>query len=200
MHADAPARTMPGIAMVQRWHAAIYESCHLPVAGYAGHFRGDATVPELLGYEVGLGPGQSDGYPDRVGLPANEVRPAVLDTLTNLSRALAALDNHVPVGHRPADPAALQSVAALAATVHGEWVRIHPYANGSGRTARLWAAWLALRYGLPVFVTVKPRPADADYAIAARLSMGRPPHYRGDHRAAVTVFAGMLTRAITSSP
>jgi len=200
MRADAPARTLPGVAVVQRWHATIYEGCRLPVAGYAGHFRGDPTVAELVGYEVGVGPRQIDGYPDRVGLPASQVRAAVLTMLTNLGQAVAVLDNHVPTGKRPADPAALQSIAALAATVHGEWVRIHPFAKGNGRTARLWAAWLALRYNLPVFVTVKPRPADADYAIAARMSMGRPPDYRGEHSAAVAVFTGMLTRAITLSP
>ena len=90
----------------------------------------------------------------------------------------------------------LQSVTTLAATVHGEWVRIHPYANGNGRTARLWAGWLALRYGLPIFVTVKPRPGDADYALSSRMSMGRPPHFTGDHRAAASVFAQKLARAI----
>lgn len=200
MRTDAPARTLPGVAVVKRWHAAIYDGCHVPVAGYAGHFRGDPTVAELVGYEVGVGPMQLDGYPERVGLPSSQVRAAVLRMLSSLGRAVTALDRHVPSGKRPADPAALQSIAALAATVHGEWVRIDPYANGNGRTARLWAAWLALRYNLPIFVTVKPRPADADYAIAARLSMGRPPDYRGEHSASAAVFAGMLTRAITSNP
>lgn len=178
----------------------IYDGCHVPVAGYAGHFRGDPTVAELVGYEVGVGPMQLDGYPERVGLPSSQVRAAVLRMLSSLGRAVTALDRHLPNGKRPADSAALQSIAALAATVHGEWVRIHPYANGNGLTARLWAAWLALRYNLPIFVTVKPRPADADYAIAARLSMGRPPNYRGEHSAAAAVFAGMLARAITSNP
>lgn len=200
MRADAPARTLLDVAVVQRWHAAIYEGCRRPVAGYAGHFRGDPTVAELVGYEVGVGPRQIDGLPDRVGLPASQVRAAVLTMLTNLARAVAVLDHHVPTAKRPADPAAVQSIAALAATVHGEWVRIHPFANGNGRMARLWAAWLALRYNLPVFVSVKPRPADSDYAIATRLSMGRPPDYRSEHGAAVAVFTGMLTRAITSSP
>ena len=158
MRTDAPARTLPGVAVVQRWHATIYDGCHLPVAGYAGHFRGDPTVAELVGYEVGVGPMRLDGYPERVGLPSSQVHAAVLRMLSSLGRAVTALDRHVPSGKRPADPAALQSIAALAATVHGEWVRIHPYANGNGRTARLWAAWLALRYNLPIFVTVKPAP------------------------------------------
>ena len=63
----------------------------------------------------------------------------------------------------------------VTAAIHGEWVRIHPFANGNARTARVWAAWIALRYGLPVFVTVKPRPNDAAYAQAAFASMGSSP-------------------------
>lgn len=70
MRANAGVRTVPDVAVVQRWHADIYDSCHLPVAGYAGHFRGEPTVPELVGYEVGVGPRQADGYPDRVGFAA----------------------------------------------------------------------------------------------------------------------------------
>jgi hypothetical protein len=34
---------------------------------------------------------------------------------------------------------AMRSTLLLAAILHGEWVRIHPFANGNGRTARLWA-------------------------------------------------------------
>ena len=200
MRDRAGFRTVPGVAVVQGWHAEIYDSCYMPVAGYAGHFRGDPTVAELVGYEVGVGPRQGDGYPDRVGLPAGQVRTAVLRLLTDLGRAVATLDGYVPAGQRPTDPAALQSIAALAATIHGEWVRIHPFANGNGRTARLWAAWIALRYNLPIFVTLRPRPADVDYATAARLSMGRPPDYRGQHGVAAVVFARMLANAIAASP
>jgi hypothetical protein len=55
---------------------------------------------------------------------------------------------------------------------------------------------VAKRYGLPVFVTVKPRPGSADHALSSHLSMGRPPDFCGDHQAARLVFAGMLTRSI----
>lgn len=196
LSASAPSRSVPDIAEVQRWHAAIYDSCQLPVPGYAGHFRGDPTVPELGGYEVGVGVRRRDGLPDRVGLPSVRVPNAVAGLLAQLGNALNRLDGHVALGSRPTDSAVLQSVASLAATVHGEWARIHPYANGNGRTARLWAAWLALRYRLPIFVTVKPRPADLDYARSSRMSMGRPPDFIGDHRPAALVFAGMLSQAI----
>jgi len=195
---QAPGRELPSLTVVRHWHAACYSGCTLPVPSYAGRFRGDATVPELVGYEVGVGTLQADGMPDRAAVPSAEVRAAVLRLLTQIRSAVGVLDPQVPAGHRPTAQAELETVASLAATVHGEWIRIHPYANGNGRTARLWAAWVALRYGLPVFVTVKPRPADTDYAISSRMSMGRPLAFQRDHRAAGLVFADMLARAINS--
>src|SRR5579864_2894997 len=43
----------------------------------------------------------------------------------------------------------------------------------NGRTARLWANFLALRYGLPPFVTLRPRPDDGYEAAGARAMRGR---------------------------
>jgi len=105
-----------------------------------------------------------------------------------MDRAVAVLDALIPAGANPADAAQLWSILTLCAYAHGEWVRIHPFANGNGRTARLWANWCALRYGVPPFVSLKPRPEGNLYATASALSM------RGDHQAMVVVFAGMLDR------
>ena len=196
LRAVARGRTMPGIAEVQRWHAACYAGCKLAVAGYAGHFRGDPAVPELLGYEVGLGVRQLDGWPTKVGVFSPQVRGAVLQLLSQVEAGVARLDAILPPGGRPADAAQLRAMASLAAVIHGEWIRIHPYANGNGRTARIWTAWVALRYGVPVFVSVKPRPDDTAYAIASASSMGRPPDFCGDHSLARTLFTDMLVQAL----
>lgn len=85
----------------------------------------------------------------------------------------------------------------LAALAHGEWVRIHPFANGNGRTARTWANWIAARYGLPMFVSVKPRPASLLYEVAAGASMGSPPQVRGDHGLTTLVFVAMLDEVLS---
>ncbi|MGD9884339.1 MAG: Fic family protein [Reyranella sp.] len=53
---------------------------------------------------------------------------------------------------------------------NAEWVRIHPFANGNGRTALLWANSLAMRYGLPTFGRLRPRP-DGNYGIVSRKAM-----------------------------
>jgi hypothetical protein len=90
--------------------------------------------------------------------------------------------------HRQIYKGARLPVNYYAGYAHGEWVRIHPFANGNGRTARLWANWCALRYGVPPFVRLKPRPAGDLYPTASALSM------QGDHQAMVAVFADMLDR------
>lgn len=68
MLAVSSARSMPGPADLCRWHTVICADCQAPVTGYVGRFRGDQGVPKLVGYEVGVGPTQPDGYPDRVGV------------------------------------------------------------------------------------------------------------------------------------
>lgn len=57
----------------------------------------------------------------------------------------------------------------LAAWAHGEWVWIHPFINGNGRTARLWVNYVFARYSLPK-IAVRPRP-DSPYGSAAGKSM-----------------------------
>lgn len=56
LQANAMTPTMPGVADVLGWHTTLYAGCAVPVAGYVGHFRGDVTVPDLVGNEVSVGP------------------------------------------------------------------------------------------------------------------------------------------------
>jgi hypothetical protein len=100
---------------------------------------------------------------------------------SSVRRVVSQLDAVIPAGRVPASVPELRSVVELAATVHGEWVHIHPFANGNGRTARLWANWVLVRYGLPPIVRIKPRPAGDAYAIAAGESV------KGNHQAMVGV-------------
>ena len=63
--------------------------------------------------------------------------------------------------------------------------RIHPFANGNGRTARLWANSLAMRYGLPPFIGLRPRP-NAGYGEAGAKAM------LGDWKPMAQVFLRLL--------
>lgn len=184
--AAAPRRLPPTADLARQWHRETFAGVDLPVPYYAGEVRDDdPEYPELVGYEVAVGL--------RSGTPSHRV-PAELSRFeARMQRAVERLDDALPAGERPRDAAILGSVISLCAHAHGEWARIHPFANGNGRTARLWAIWCALRYGLPIFVRLQPRPAGHRYARAAADSM------LGDHRATVSLFADRLEAALRES-
>ena len=97
---------------------------------------------------------------------------------------MAELDTHITPGMQP-DGDQLSAILDLCAWVHAEWVRIHPFANGNGRIARLLANCLAMRYGLPPFIRLRPRP-DGGYADVGMRAM------QGDWRSTAIVFRTLL--------
>lgn len=173
-------RKQPTIAQAKRWHRDLYQGIPRPFDYYAGEIRdSDQRFPELIDYEVRVGPNP--------GVRC-ELVPSALEQFQARAQAVTArLDAVIAAGAEPHTLTSVQlhGVLTLCAILHGEWVRIHPFANGNGRTARLWANWAALRYGLPPFVTIKPRPGQP-YGAAAMASM------RADHRVTVAVFDQML--------
>lgn len=78
----------------------------------------------------------------------------------------------------------------LSAWAHAEWVRMHPFANGNGRTARIWANAILMRYGLPPAVRLRPRPGGA-YGLAGAAAM------EGDWRPTAAVFRTMLEEVLS---
>jgi Fic/DOC family len=173
-------RDPPAVAQAKRWHRELYEGIPRPFDYYAGEIRdSDLRFPGLIGYEVRVGVNP--------GVPSELVPAALGEFQKRVRTATNRLDSAIPAGLEPHGlaPVQLHGVLTLCAILHGEWVRIHPFANGNGRTARVWANWAALRYGLPPFVTIKPRP-NQPYGAAALASM------RNDHRVAVAVFDQML--------
>lgn len=162
---DADRREPPTVALAQQWHRDLYDGIARPFDYYAGEFRdSDQNFPDLIDYEVQVG--------GALGVPAAQVPQALQRFERGAQTAAARLDAVIPVGQDPSviAPTELHGVLTYCAVLHGNWVRIHPFANGNGRTARLWANWSALRYGLPPFVTIKPRPHHP-YGAAAAASM-----------------------------
>ena len=183
---DALSRPAPTLALAEAWHRRIYDHVFVPHSDYVGHVRdSDPQFPCLVDYEVGVGSAD--------GIKASDV-PAALESFIRATRQVVlALDRAVPTGTIVRSRPEVQAIVRLCAYVHGEWIRIHPFANGNGRTARIWANWIAVRYGLPAFVRIKPRPDDALFAGVAAASM------RGDHRPAEAMFAQMLMNALAAS-
>lgn len=163
---SARQRDAPSVELAQSWHRAIFAGVELPVDYYAGGIRDrDDQEPELVDHEVMWG-----------GAPATAAAD-VWEQLRDFERGAGAatdrLDHLITPGGIPPDAAALESVLALAAAMHNEWVRIHPHVNGNGRIARCWVNWTLLRYGLPPVMRLMPRPDNVLYLRAALLARQR---------------------------
>lgn len=188
--ADPARRDPPSAHLAQQWHREIYQGTSSPPANsYLGALRGSAD-PDLHDYPVHLV--SATGRLLSSGVPPDQVATELASFESSMKAAVANLDAAIQVRSSPSDTRQILGVVQLAAIAHGEWVRIHPFANGNGRTARRWANWVAVRYGLPPFVRIKPRPDGLMYRQAAHLSMGAPPATRPDHQLTVQVFLDLL--------
>lgn len=177
--AHAAARKSVSVAPMRDWHGEVMTGLGMQDPGWAACFRGESAA-KRIGVEIG---GHLGVAPEEVGagLKAFEAR---------LLRAVATLDAAIGEGGADSETE-IGAVIDTCAWAHGEWVRIHPFVNGSGRTARLWVNYLAVRYGLPRFARMRPRP-DGAYAAAARASM------TGNWKAMIPVFHAMLSDALRS--
>jgi len=144
-----------------------------PDFAYVGAFRGEADLEDVQVKIAG-----------RYGVPARQVSRELKRFEKKLQSLVATLDSLIAVGDIPnADQ--LSAIIDLAAWTHAEWIRIHPFANGNGRTARLWANSIVMRYGLPPFIRLRPRP-DTGYAAAGGSAM------QGEWQPTAVVFRRLL--------
>lgn len=155
---QARSRQLPTLTHAKSWHRAMMAGLTSPEPSFVGRFRGVDPLAEL---EVLVG-----SYP---GVAAAEVAAETKRFAATLTQILHHLDAHVSSGAAPT-PDQLSAVIEACAWAHAEWVRIHPFANGNGRTARLWANAIAMRYDLPPFIRLRPRP-NFGYEAAAGAAM-----------------------------
>jgi Fic/DOC family len=142
----AQRREYPSVASARRWQSLLMEKLSVPDARFVGAFRGERGL-ERIQVRVGA----------HYGVNASEVAEELAGFERKLHALIRELDAMLPANQEPnADQFA--AVLDLCAWVHAEWVRIHPFANGNGRTARFWANCIAVRYGLPPFIRLRPRP------------------------------------------
>ena len=155
----ARRREPVSVATARDWHAATLRGLSVSDPLYVGRFRGEAGLEKV---QVHVG--------GRFGVAAREVATSLAAFERTLQPVIARLDVLIPPD---TDPTADQLAAILefCAWVHAEWIRVHPFANGNGRSARLWVNAIAMRYNLPPFLPLRPRPdggygsADADAMI-----------------------------------
>lgn len=156
------SRTAPSIEMVCDWHHQMLEGIAIPDDAYRGAFRGSAH-PALVDYEVTVGEYKTTRASD----VAAEINTMILELQSRIAK-LDKLDEECDPDELTAD--FVEAALGAAAWLHGEWVRIHPFVNGNGRTARMWVLWLCSRYGLPQLLQLRPRP-DRIYGPATLMSI-----------------------------
>lgn len=153
-------RPIPSVEMAKRWQRLFMQGLKAGHPRYVGAFRGE---PGLEKTRARIG--------GRYGVPPAKVAAELKQFQGKLQAAVAQLDAALPAGAElNADE--LAAVIDLCAWAHAEWVRIHPFANGNGRSARLWANFIAMRYGLPPFVRLRPRPDEGYEAAGAKAMQG----------------------------
>jgi len=169
----ADQREKPTVEAARRWQRLTMRNLEVREARFVGAFRGE---PGLENVNVRVGA--------NYGVDPADVSAALKQFEAKLQMLIAELDVLLPSGQEP-DTDQLAAIIDLCAWTHSEWVRIHPFANGNGRTARLWANSLAMRYGLPPFIRLRPRP-NASYGQAGAKAM------QGDWKPTAAVFLRLL--------
>jgi Fic/DOC family len=153
-------REYPTLASARHWQSLAMKDLMVPDSRFVGAFRGE---PGLEHVQVRVGA--------EFGVDASLVAFELEHFERKLHALVAELDAMLPAGQEP-DADQLAAIVDLSAWAHAEWVRIHPFANGNGRTARLWANCLAMRYGLPPFIRLRPRPNSGCAAAGANAMQG----------------------------
>lgn len=153
----ARRREQPAVELARRWHRDTLAGLDVSKPEYVGCFRSEpgVRVPVYIGAAQGV--------------PHADVKAQLEVFEQRLQAVITALDRRYPAGTE-LDEDGVAAVTDLAGWAHAEWVRIHPFANGNGRTARMWANYLLVRYGLPPVVRLRPRP-DAGYGAAGVRAM-----------------------------
>ena len=160
------------------WHAETMAGLDVPNPEFRGKLRGSPGL-EHIGVRVGR----------YLGAPSAEVSRQVMLFETRLQLEVNILDTRYQE-MASLDGNGLIAVIRLAAWAHAEWIRIHPFANGNGRTARMWANFLFMRYGLPPAIQLRPRPG-GQYAQAGDDAM------KGSWKSTEAVFLKMLGAALS---
>lgn len=145
-------------ATIKRWHRQTMTGLDVPDPKFVGRFRGEpglAYEPVYIGRREGT----------KAALVVGEV-DAFVKRLQDVS---GSLDRFLPSGKK-LDRDGLEAIIEMAAWTHSEWVRIHPFRNGNGRTARMLANAILMRYGLPPALRLRPRPP-SPYGLAGARGM-----------------------------
>jgi len=131
------------------WHREVNAGVKTDPDYPLGEFRGSSVTKALRECNVAVG--------NVPGVLAERVAAELRRFEESLSRRLVNLDAESP-GDVSESAALLRVVELSASFGHGEWIRIHPFADGNGRTARILSNWILVRRGLPPVLRLRPGP------------------------------------------
>ncbi len=169
----AERRETPTLETSKRWHQIIMSGLSVPDPRLVGSFRGEPGLEHL---QARVGP--------RLAVSSESVAEELTEFEKKTQKLVSYLDAMVPLGEKPTRDQ-LSAILDISAWIHSEWIRIHPFANGNGRIARIWANSIAMRYGLPHFLSFRPRPG-IGYVEASMKAM------QGDWKPTAIAFRQML--------
>lgn len=186
---SALAREPLTLDLVKEWHRRMTAIVSVAPPEAAGRFRDPSWFPHEI-HVAGV-----------LGVPTADVAAATADFEFRYDARVNALDVEIPDGSPPVNSVQVDQVLLLCAELHGDWVRIHPFGNGNGRTARLLGNWILVRYGVQPLLSPTPRPhwgmvlrqGQDRYEWAAQLSMSV-----GNHRMMFSELKGRYRRAYGS--
>ena len=146
------------LELARAWHRSTLEGVALEEPDVAGGFRGEGSpTSRLRTYEVVVGRGVIGA--NLACVPHTEVSNELMRFARQLTAKLKRLEDRIPLrGDIGVTSHGETATLKCAAWIHGEWIRIHPFADGNGRTARIWCNWILLRFGQPPLVGLRPRP------------------------------------------
>lgn len=145
--------------LARTWHVSVMQGLDADDPAWVGIYRGESAAADI---HVAVGPNR--------GSPPEQVAGELEAFFDRLNRVLVALDEVIDESGSHIEDER-RAILDLCGWVHAEWVRIHPFVNGNGRTARFWANFIAMRYGLPPFVRLRPSPNSFDYGLASEAAM-----------------------------
>jgi len=176
-------RKLPSAELIKELHRVMFDG--IAPDDEIGEFRDQDQVPESLrGVNVRVG--------KILGASYETVFDEVDDFITEFRTGVKRFDVMWSQLGKTKTYYAIDQMIKLAAWAHGEWIRIHPFINGNGRTARLWINYVIVRYGFPA-LPIRPRP-NSPYSQAAAQSMEH-----GDHNEMESVLYQLLAEAFQST-
>jgi len=117
------------VELICSWHGRLFDD----VRDHAGRHRSSSFGPETLVF----GPNRS---------PHRDEVPTLLD---EHCRRAAGLIREVEVSTQAPSVTAVDDAIRVAAYIHADLIRIHPFIDGNGRVARLVMDWTLLRVSFP---------------------------------------------------